>query len=60
VQSQCNFLEESIALAELELRDMEKVINAISKQLAEMQKGGMYLWPKPILHLNNILMMEQV
>jgi serine/threonine-protein kinase RIO1 len=53
-------LEESIALTELEFRDMEKVHNAISKQLAKMRKGGMSLWPKPILHPNNILIMEQV
>jgi hypothetical protein len=47
------FLEESIAFVELELRDLEKDQSAISKQLVEMQNGGrLSFWPKLILHLN--------
>jgi hypothetical protein len=46
-------LEESIAFAKVELRDLEKDQNAIFKQLFEMRKGGgLSLWPKLILHLD--------
>jgi hypothetical protein len=45
------FLEESIALVELELIDLKKDKSAIFKQLAKMRKdGGMSFWLKPILY----------